>query len=134
MTLTLDLPTPIAQQFRQEADSEGLSLDNYLVQLLKQVAQLSPKRVQPKQLTEAELLKNINLGITESEWIRYKHLIGLRRAERLTEQEHEVLIRLGDKIEQANAQRLKYLLALGQLRGISLEKLMTNLGIKPVEV
>ena len=79
-------------------------------------------------------MKNINLGITEAEWIRYKHLIGLRRAERLTEQEHEVLIRLGDKIEQANAQRLKYLLALGQLRGISLEKLMTNLGIQPVEV
>ena len=134
MTLTLDLPTPIAQQFRQEADSEGLSLNNYLVQLLKQVAQLPPKQAYPKQFTEAELLKNINLGITEAEWIRYKHLIGLRRAERLTEQEHEALIGLGDKIEQANAQRLKYLLALAQLRGVSLEKLITSLGIQPVEV
>ena len=50
MTLTLDLPTPIAQQFRQEADSEGLSLDNYLVQLLKQVAQLSPNEYSPNNL------------------------------------------------------------------------------------
>ena len=134
MALTIDLPTTIEQQFRQEADSEGLSLDSYLVQLLKQVAQLSQKRAQPKQLSETDLLQKINLGISETEWTRYKYLISLRRAERLTEQEHQALIVLGDKIEQANAQRLKYLFALSQLRGISLEKLMLDLGIKPVEV
>ena len=134
MALTIDLPTTIEQQFRQEADSEGLSLDSYLVQLLKQMAQLSQKRAQPKQLSETDLLQKINLGISETEWTRYKYLISLRRAERLTEQEHQALIVLGDKIEQANAQRLKYLFALSQLRGISLEKLMTDLGIKPVEV
>ena len=134
MALTIDLPTTIEQQFRQEADSEGLSLDSYLVQLLKQVAQLSQKRAQPKQLSETDLLQKINLGISETEWTRYKYLIRLRRAERLTEQEHQALIVLGDKIEQANAQRLKYLFALSQLRGVSLEKLMTDLGIKPVEV
>ena len=134
MALTIDLPTTIEQQFRQEADSEGLSLDSYLVQPLKQVAQLSQKRAQPKQLSETDLLQKINLGISETEWTRYKYLISLRRAERLTEQEHQALIVLGDKIEQANAQRLKYLFALSQLRGISLEKLMLDLGIKPVEV
>ena len=134
MALTIDLPTTIEQQFRQEADSKGLSLDSYLVQLLKQVAQLSQKRAQPKHLSETDLLQKINLGISEAEWTRYKYLISLRRAERLTEQEHQALIVLGDKIEQANAQRLKYLFALSQLRGISLEKLMLDLGIKPVEV
>lgn len=75
-----------------------------------------------------------DLGISDEEWATYKHLIGLRRAERLTEQAHQELIALGDKIEQANAQRLEYLLALSQLRGISLQKLMADLGIKPVEV
>lgn len=134
MTLTIDLPTTIEKQFRQEADSEGLSLDNYLVQLLKQVAQLSQKRVSPKSLSETELLQKINLGISETEWITYRHLINLRREERLTAQEHETLIALGDKIEQANAERLQYLLALAQLRRIPLTQLMNNLGIKPVEV
>lgn len=134
MTLMIDLPTTIEQQFRQEADSRGLSLDKYLVQLLNQVAQLSQKKTNPKLLSEAELLKKINLGISETEWTTYKHLVGLRRAENLTKEEHENLIELGDKIEQANAQRLQYVLALAQLRGVSLQKLMEDLGIKPIEI
>ncbi len=134
MSLTIELPKSIEQQFLQEASSKGLSLDNYLVQVLKQAAQLSQKDKAQKQLSEAELLKKINLGITEAEWAIYKHLIGLRREERLTEQEHRELINLGNKIEQANAQRLKYLFELSQLRGVSLQKVMTDLGIKPVEV
>ena len=113
---------------------KGLNLDSYLVLLLNQIAQVSHKDTAPKQLSEAELLKKINLGISEKEWATYRHLISLRRAERLTEQEHETLINLGDKIEQANAQRLQYLLALSQLRGVTLPKLMKDLGIKPVEV
>lgn len=134
MNLTIELPKSIEQQFRQEAISKGLSLDNYLVEVLKQVADLSQKGKAQKQLSEADLLKKINLGITEAAWVSYKHLIGLRREERLTEQEHQELINLGDKIEQANAQRLEYLFALSQLRGVSLQKVMTDLGIKPVEV
>lgn len=134
MSLTIELPKSIEQQFRQEATLKGLSLDNYLVQVLKQAAQLSQKGKAQKQLSEADLLKKINLGITEAEWAIYKHLIGLRREERLTEQEHQELIKLGNKIEQANAQRLEYLFELSQLRGVSLQKVMTDLGIKPVEV
>lgn len=134
MSLTIELPKSVEQQFRQEASSKGLSLDNYLVQVLKQAAQLSQKGKVQKQLSETELLKKINLGITEAEWAIYKHLIGLRREERLTEQEHQELIKLGDKIEKANAQRLEYLFELSQLRGVSLQKVMTDLGIKPVEV
>lgn len=134
MALTINLPTTIEQQFRQEADSKGISLDNYLLRLLQQAASLSKKRVSSKQLSESELLEKINLDISEAEWTTYKHLIGLRRAEVLTEKEHETLIALGDKIEIANAKRVKYLFELAQLRGISIEKLMNNLGIKPIEV
>jgi hypothetical protein len=134
MALTINLPTTIEQQFRQEADSKGISLDNYLLRLLKQAASLSQKRESSKSISESELLKKINLDISEEEWTTYKHLIGLRRAEILTEQEHENLIVLGDKIEIENAKRVKYLFELAQIRGISIEKLMNNLGIKPIEV
>ena len=123
-----------SNRLRQEASSKGLSLDNYLVQILKHAAHISQKNKGQKQLSETDLLKKINLGITEAEWAIYKHLIVLRREERLTEQEHQELINLGDKIEQANAQRLEYLFELSQLRGVSLQKVMTDLGIKPVEV
>ena len=134
MTLTIDLPQPLEQQFKKEADLQGLQLDNYLVLLLNQVAQTSKKEATPKQLSEADLLKKINTGITEAEWTTYRKLNALRREERLTEQEHQTLIALGDIIEQANVERVKHLIALAQLRGVPVQKLMSDLGIKPVEV
>ena len=130
MTLTIDLPQPLEQQFRQEADSKGLNLDSYLVLLLKQMA----KQNKPKQVSESDLLKRINTGVSQEEWTTYKKLNALRREERLTEQAHQTLIQLGDKIEQANVQRVQNLIALAQIRGISVQKLIQDLGIKPVEV
>ena len=132
MPLTINLPTTIENQFRQEASQKGVSLENYLLRLLQQAARLSQKHT--PEFSENELLKKIDLGISEAEWANYRRLISLRRAECLTEQEHEALILLGDKIELANAKRLQYLLELAQLRGVSLEKIMSDLGIKPMEV
>lgn len=134
MALTINLPQTIEQQLRQEAASKGMSLDRYFLHLLKQAASVSQSKETPKQLSETELLKKINLDISETEWANYRHLIGLRRAERLTELEHEALIALGDKIEHANVQRMTYLIELAQLRGVSLDKIMADLGIKPIEV
>jgi hypothetical protein len=134
MSLTINLPTTVEQQFRQEAATNGLSFDTYLLRLLQQAANLSRKQPNPKQFSESELLKKINLDISDAEWTSYRHLIGLMRAETLTEKEHEVLMALGDKIEIANVNRVKYLFELAELRGISVEKLMKNLGITPIEI
>ena len=130
MSLTINLPTTVEQQFRQEAATNGLSLDTYLLRLLQQAANISRKQPNPKQLSESELLKKINLDISEAEWTSYRHLIGLMRAETITEKEHETLIELGDKIEIANANRVKYLFELAELRGISVEKLKKLIGLK----
>jgi hypothetical protein len=132
MSLTINLPTTIERQFRQEAATNGLSLDTYLLRLLQQAA--TRKQPNTKQRSESDLLKKINLDISDAEWTSYRHLIGLMRAETLTQQEHETLIALGDKIEMANAKRVKYIFELAELRGISVEKLMTNLGIQPIEI
>ena len=130
MSLTINLPQSIEQQFRQEASTNGLSLDTYLLRLLQQAAKIGQK---PKRLSESELLEKINLDISEAEWTTYRHLIGLMRQERLTAQEHEELKALGDKIEVENAKRMKYIFDLAELRGVSAEKLMENLGIEPYE-
>ncbi len=134
MALTINLPNTVEQQLRKEAASKGISLDNYLLRLLQQATKFSQKITNNNQLSESELLNNITLDITENEWATYKHLIGIRRAENLTEQQYEDLIALSDKIEVANAKRLHYLAELAQLRSISLDKLMHDLDIKPVEV
>lgn len=134
MSLIIDLPISVEQQFRQEAAVSGLNLDTYLLQLLQQAADISRKQTNTKRLSESELLKNINLDISETDWTNYRYLIGLMRAETISEKEHETLMALGDKIEIANANRVKYLFELAELRGISVEKLMKKLGIAPVEI
>ena len=131
MSLTINLPQSIEQQFRQEASTNGLSLDTYLLRLLQQAAKIAQK---PKRLSESELLEKINLDISEAEWTTYRHLIGVMRQECLTEQEHEMLKALGDKIELENAKRMKYIFDLAELRGLSVEELMKNLGIEPIEI
>jgi hypothetical protein len=103
------------------------------LRLLQQAANISRKQPNPKQFSESDLLKKINLDISEAEWTSYRHLIGLMRAETLTAKQHEALIALGDKIEIDNANRVKYLFELAELRGISVEKLMKNLGHRTIQ-
>lgn len=134
MSLTINLPTTVEQKIRKEADTNGLSLDIYLLRLLQQATKKSQKQSHSKQFLESELLKKINLDISEEEWTSYRYLIGLMRAENITPQEQRTLINLGDKIEIANAERVKYLFELAELRGISVETLMKNLGIEPIDI
>ena len=134
MALTINLPQSIEQELLQDAALKGMSLDSYFLRLLKQAAALSQAKGASKSLTETDLLKKINLDISDEEWADYRYLIGLRRAEKLTAQEHESLIQLGNKIENAHAKRMEYVWALAQLRGVSLDKIMQDLGIKPIEV
>ena len=138
MTLTIELPANIEQQLLQGATQKGISLENYLVQLLSNVTNLQKKQVEKKslsELSEDELLMKINsfILLSETEWMTYHHLMVLRRAETLTEDEYTQLIQLGEKIENANVIRIKYLVALANLRQVPLVQLMDDLGIFPVE-
>ena len=138
MALTIELPSNIEQQLLQGATQKGMSLENYLVQLLSNVTNLQKKQVEKKslsELSEDELLMKINsfILLSETEWMTYHHLMVLRRAETLTEDEYTQLIQLGEKIENANVIRIKYLVALANLRQVPLVQLMDDLGIFPVE-
>ena len=138
MALTIELPSNIEQQLLRGATQKGISLENYLLQLLSHATSAPQKQVKKKsisELSEDELLLKINLGVTltDSEWTDYHRLMVLRRAETLTENEYEMLIHLSKKIEEANAERLKYLVALSKLRNISLDKVMADLGLLTVE-
>jgi hypothetical protein len=134
MTLNIELPQVIEQQLIQDAFQKGISLDHYLATVLKQVVYKSRQKKAKQHLSESALLKHINLAVTAAEWADYRHLIALRQAETISELEYARLIALGDKIEAANVQRLKYLVKLAQLRQVSLQKVMHDLGIKPVEL
>lgn len=129
MTITLELPEALEKQLRKEAARKGISLDRYIILNLED----KDMPGEAAGYSEPELLKKINLdlGIPAKTWDRYYFLVNRLQAEQLSKREHRELLALTDVVEAANVERLKYLIALAQLRGVSLEQVMSDLGIHP---
>jgi hypothetical protein len=102
-----------------------------LEKFVSQVIALQAQRRAPSlPKAESELLLKINQGIPEDVWKRYNDLITKRRAETLTPDEYDELLRLTDQIEALNVRRIEYLSELASLRKTSLSNLMEQLGIR----
>lgn len=101
-------------------------------QLLGRLLLLRAERVAPSLPSgETELLLRINQGLTEQEARRYRELIERRRAEILTPSEHAELLRLTEREEAMQAERVRYLAELARLRGASLRAVVEELGLRP---
>jgi hypothetical protein len=80
---------------------------------------------------ESELLQQVNIGLSESEQQQFENLIDKRNAGIISEAELEALIKLTDKTEGFNVVRLTGFIELANLRQISLNQLLQELGIEP---
>ena len=58
---------------------------------------------------------------------RYETLLEKNREERITPIEHQELLKVIEKVEVKNAERLERLIELSRLRNISLDELMKQL-------
>ena len=76
---------------------------------------------------EAVLLMKINAAIPTRLQKRYEILLEKNREERITPTEHEELLKVIEKIESKNVERLEHLIELSRLRNISLDELMKQL-------
>jgi hypothetical protein len=92
-------------------------------------ALLAQRKVPSLPRRETELLELINQGLPEAIQSRYDELQAKLHDETIAPDEHEELLALIDPVEQATADRLRSLIELSQLRQISLDELMTQLGI-----
>jgi len=102
-----------------------------LERFVSQVLTLRAKRIAPSMpKKEAELLQQINQGLSPDVQRRYDELTARRRAETLPPEEHQELLALVDRIEQADAERVRALIELAQLRNVSVTTLMAELGIR----
>ena len=63
--------------------------------------------------------------------IHYEELIGKRREETLTSDEHAELIATTDRLEEANVFRVQCLAELARRRQVTISVLMDELDIKP---
>ena len=82
---------------------------------------------------ESELLMRINQHLPAEVQARFDELVIKRQEETLTHDEHEELMRLIEQVEASDVERLKALAELAQFRGISIDELMNQLGIRPPE-
>ena len=115
-------------------------------EMLKGVAQLKPdeleqivnkllalqaqQRAVSLSKTETDLLQQINQGLPPPMRLRYDELTVKLHEETITSTEQEEFLRLTDLIEQTDVERLRALIALAQLRRMSVDTLMDQLGIR----
>lgn len=128
MHFTIDLPPDVHTRLSAEAAKIGIDPALYIRNTLTEHLQDSSD---DSELSEAQLLEKINLGLPAKRWQRFHDLVALREAETLTAQELEELKQLSEQIEQYNAQRLQLLTQLAKLRGVTLPQIMQQLGIQP---
>lgn len=79
---------------------------------------------------ESRLLQLINCPVPAALQSRYDLLEQKQRANTLTADEHAELLQIIEQIEQFDAERVQHLATLAQLRQVSLDKLMHDLGIR----
>jgi hypothetical protein len=103
-----------------------------LEQIISRLIVLKAERTAPHlPQRESELLLRINQGLPDDTTRRYRELISRRRTRSLSPEEHEELLRLTDRAEALEADRLVHLAELARLRHTSLSRLMEELGIQP---
>jgi hypothetical protein len=79
--------------------------------------------------SEDELLREINRQLPGDLQRRYDELVAKRRAETLTQEEYEELLRLTEEVETHNTRRVESLVKLSLLRGVTVDQLMKDLGL-----
>ncbi len=132
MVLTLEITPELELQLRREADRKGLDAGRFVLNLLReQLGRTGTPLPTPPHRSETDLLEAVNQGLSAERWERYRELIAKRRAETLSPEEHAELIATSDEIEEANVHRVECLAELARRRGMSLDALMDQLGIKP---
>jgi antitoxin component of RelBE/YafQ-DinJ toxin-antitoxin module len=128
MTIHVNVTSELEQKLRKVANQMGISPDTYIVRLLQKDLQNQAEapRLSPP---ESKLLKQINTSLASIDWERYGVLLARREAETLNDHERAELIAASDKIEEANARRMKAVAELANLRKTTVPALMETLGL-----
>ena len=102
-----------------------------LERLVNQLIAIRTERVAPH-LTAEEggLLTCINQGLPTTDRYRLRELLGRKDDGSITDIEWQELTALTDRLDLIQADQLTALTELGQLRGITLDEVMTQLGIQ----
>lgn len=131
MSITIQINPSLEKRLREKASRAGVGLDNLIEHVLETWSETPlPGSSSPEKSKENELLQKINnTGFSDDFWAEYKMLIQKRQAEAIEIEELARLIKMSDRLEKTNVQRMKYLIELSRLRNVPVRDLMQQLGI-----
>lgn len=129
--MTIDIADDLETRIRQRAAQQGVDVGEYISRTLQEHLR-GADGAETRHLSgeESRLLEEINLGLPESTWQRYRELIQRRQADSLAASEQAELIGISDQIEELDAHRAQRLVELARVRKVPLTALMEQLGIK----
>ena len=131
MTLNLNIDPALEQRLREEAARCGVEPNSYAVAAIEEKLQVDARPSPQLSHEESAILEQMNIGLSEQIWARYDELVAKRKAEMLTHDEHEELMRLTDTVEEDHARRIGLVAKLSKIRNVPLKLLMSQLGIGP---
>lgn len=101
---------------------------NEIVQFMHEISRIvANRKVKALSFRESDLLKNINDSIPQKLDMQYETLALKLNDETITEKEHQQLLKIIAKLEEAKAKKLEYMIELARLRNISLKELAKQL-------
>jgi hypothetical protein len=131
MSIIININPRLEKHLREQANRTGIELNQLVENVLEKWSEptLPSGKKLNKNKEEVLLQKINNTGFPESFWIEYRDLIKKRQLETIEVEELAHLVKMSDRLEKANVQRMKYLIALAQIRDITVRDLMQQLGV-----
>lgn len=125
-TFQLTTRATIDDVLRGMANADLSEINALIDQLIRLRAQRSPITLPD---AEAKLLLKINQAFPPEQQKRYDDLTHQRQNGTITQETYPELLELTDEMELLNAKRIENLGKLAQLRGVSLDTVMKQLGL-----
>lgn len=121
---------------KQIADIQNEQVLEQLSAVLKEAGKEGdrPNKSSAFSVAESELLFKINEGLPHSLQLRYAELTMKAAREDLLDTEHAELLKLIPLVEAKAVERLEYLIQLAGLWNMSVDEVMTKLGIHPPSI
>lgn len=133
MEMTIEIPSNIESLLAEEARRHGVDPAKFVRDLLTTRLQTATPAPTVSE-REAELLRSINVGFPKAKIDRQSELLEKRSKDGISDEEQKELLNSIKELEHLNAERIQALCDLAQLRGVTLDEIMVELGISPPDV
>ena len=129
MSILIQVKPSIEDRLREIALKKGLKIDQFISQFLENNFADAPTLQPSVSAREAVLLQKINLDITPETWHLYSILKEKFQNNTMTGAELTQLQKITEQVETANVKRIEVLGELAQIRNVSLDVVMAQLGL-----